>query len=170
MKKSVNRLDEYGAILENLREAGIFVYGTFVFGYPHDTPELYGKTVRFAIDSKMLIAAFNHLVPFPGTPLYAELEDRGRLRYDRWWLSPDYYFGQVPYNPERVSAEQVELSCLEARRAFYSLPSILKRALDSRCNGASPARILTYVQMNRMLRQEVNEKRGVRLGFPGESE
>lgn len=170
MKKSVNRLDEYGAILENLREAGIFVYGTFVFGYPHDTPDLYEETVRFAIDSKMLIAAFNHLVPFPGTPLYAELESQGRMRYDRWWLSPEYYFGQVPYNPERVSAEQVELSCLEARKAFYSIPSILKRAMDTRCNSASLSRILTYAQMNRMLRREVTEKRGVLLGFQGEGE
>lgn len=168
MKKSVNRLEEYGGILDNLREAGIFVYGTFVFGYPHDTPELYQETVRFAIDSKMLIAAFNHLVPFPGTPLYAELESRGRMRYDRWWLSPEYYFGEVPYRPEHVSAENVELCCLEARRAFYGIPSILKRAMDFKCNCASPARIATFAQMNRMLRKEVTEKRGVLLGFQGE--
>lgn len=170
MKKSVNRLDEFGQILENLREAGIFVYGTFVFGYPHDTPDLYEETVRFATKRKMLIAAFNHLVPFPGTPLYTELESQGRMRYDRWWLSPDYYFGQVPYNPESMSATEVEFSCLKARRDFYSIPSILKRAMDVQCNCASPGRLLTYIHMNRMLRREVNDKRGVLLGFQGECE
>ncbi|RJX18063.1 MAG: radical SAM protein [Desulforudis sp.] len=165
MNKSVNRLDEFSRILSNLREVGIFVYGTFVFGYPHDTADLYGRTVAFAQEEKMFIAAFNHLVPFPGTALYRELEAAGKMRYDKWWLSDEYYFGEVPFKPETMTAKEVEERCLLARKQFYSIPSIMRRALDGKCNCGSARNILTYVQINHMLRKEVTEKRGVRLGF-----
>lgn len=168
MNKAANKGEEFGVILENLRDAGIFVYGTFVFGYPHDTTDLFEKTVDFAIREKMLIAAFNHLVPFPGTPLYARLESEGKMRYDKWWLSSRYYFGEVPYNPEKMTAADVETLCLLARKEFYSLASILRRATDRKCNAASIGKLLTYAQINRMLRREVTEKRGVFLGFRDE--
>jgi radical SAM superfamily enzyme YgiQ (UPF0313 family) len=169
MDKSVNRLDWFSEVLANLRTAGIFVYGTFVFGYPHDTVELFDRTVDFAIDEKMMIAAFNHLVPFPGTPLYRELEEQGRMNYDKWWLSDDYYFGQVPFAPKSMSSQEIENRCLEARKRFYALGSIFTRALDKKCNSASIAKLAMYLSINRMLRREVTEKRGVRLGFENES-
>lgn len=158
MDKSVNKLHEFSKILANLREAGIFVYGTFVFGYPYDTESLYGTTVEFAQKEKMFIAAFNHLVPFPGTPLYNELEIKGKMRYDKWWLSNDYYFGEVPFDPENMASKTVEERCLSARKKFYSIPSILKRAMDRQCNFASLRNILTYIQINQLLRKEVTEK------------
>jgi len=34
--------------LSNLRRHRIRVYGTFIFGYDHDTPYGFGQTVRFA--------------------------------------------------------------------------------------------------------------------------
>ena len=97
MGKRINQVDEYRAALDRLRRAGVFVYGTFIFGYPHDTPESFEESVRFAKEENLFLAAFNHLVPFPGTPLYRELEAEGRLQYPQWWLSEDYRFGQVPF-------------------------------------------------------------------------
>jgi radical SAM superfamily enzyme YgiQ (UPF0313 family) len=38
-----------------------------------DTRETFDRHVRFAKDSGLYIAAFNHLTPFPGTPLYERL-------------------------------------------------------------------------------------------------
>ena len=61
--------------LANLRRHRIFVYGTFIFGYEHDTPQSFDQAVDFATEEGMYIAAFNHLTPFPGTPLYKRLED-----------------------------------------------------------------------------------------------
>lgn len=168
MDKAVNRLDQFSEILANLRDAGIFVYGTFIFGYPHDTVDLFDETVAFARNERMFIAAFNHLVPFPGTPLYKDLEAQGRMNYDKWWMSADYYFGQVPFAPKNMSSGEVENRCLAAREKFYSLGSIFKRALDRKCNAASVSNIAMYFSLNRMLRREVAEKRGVRMGFQSE--
>ena len=60
--------------LANLRRHRIRVYGTFIFGYDGDTPASFAPTVEFAREHALYIAAFNHLTPFPGTPLYRRLE------------------------------------------------------------------------------------------------
>ena len=118
----------------------------------------------------MFIAAFNHLVPFPGTPLYRELQVQGRLRYPKWWLSDEFYFGQVPFNPEGISADKVEHLCHKARTQFYGICSILKRALDVRCNAASLSGLFRYISLNVVMKKEVHTKRGIPLGIAGETQ
>lgn len=116
--------------LANLRRHRIRVYGTFVFGYDGDTPESFKPTVEFARRHGFYIAAFNHLTPFPGTPLYARLKAEGRLLYEAWWLDDRYGYNRIPFQPKGMSPEALRESCLAARREFYSWPSILKRGFD----------------------------------------
>jgi radical SAM superfamily enzyme YgiQ (UPF0313 family) len=116
--------------LENLRRHRIRIYGTFVFGYDGDTPESFTPTVEFARDHGFYIAAFNHLTPFPGTPLYQRLKDEGRLLYDAWWLDDRYSYNRIPFQPRGIDPEELRRRCLEARRSFYSWPSILRRGVD----------------------------------------
>ncbi len=115
--------------LANLKKYRIRVYGTFVFGYDGDTPESFGPTVEFARRHGFYIAAFNHLTPFPGTPLYARLKAEGRLLYDAWWLDDRYGYNRIPFQPKGMSPEALREACLAARREFYSWPSILKRGI-----------------------------------------
>ena len=118
--------------LANLRRHGIAVYGTFMFGYENDSAGSFGQAVEFAIEQDMYIAAFNHLTPFPGTPLYARLKSEGRLRFDAWWLDPGYRYNDLPFTPAAMAPDQVTQGCIAARRAFYSWPSILKRSMRNR--------------------------------------
>ncbi|HEX7121044.1 MAG TPA: radical SAM protein [Gemmatimonadaceae bacterium] len=123
--------------LANLRRYGIRVYGTFIFGYDGDTPESFAPTVEFAQRHAFYIAAFNHLTPFPGTPLYRRLEEEGRLLYEAWWLDEHYSYNRIPFQPRGMSPEALRRACLEARRTFYSWPSILRRGMQpvNRANG-----------------------------------
>jgi radical SAM superfamily enzyme YgiQ (UPF0313 family) len=156
----------YEKALANLRRHGLRVYGTFVFGYDHDTEASFDEAVDFALDQKMFIAAFNHLTPFPGTPLYRRLEAEGRLASDAWWLDPDYRYNQVPFRPERLSPEEVQRRCVEARARFYGLPNIVRRLSDAPNRG--PARMLsTYLMTNLMLRREVRQRDSLPLGDAG---
>ncbi|HEY9249063.1 MAG TPA: radical SAM protein, partial [Rariglobus sp.] len=91
--------------LANLKKHRIRVYGTFVFGYDGDTPESFKPTVEFARRHGFYIAAFNHLTPFPGTPLYARLKAEGRLLYDAWWLDERYGYNRIPFQPRGMSPE-----------------------------------------------------------------
>lgn len=164
MGKRINRVDEYRAALDCLRRAGVFVYGTFIFGYPHDTPASFEESVRFAKAENLFLAAFNHLVPFPGTPLYRELEAAGKLKYPQWWLHEDYRFGQVPFHPEAMAAKEIEEHCHRTRRSFYTWGSILRRSLEFRTNSPTPGRAWAFWMLNWMLRRELGQKAGIPLG------
>lgn len=123
--------------LANLRRYGIRVYGTFIFGYDGDTPDTFDRTVAFAKEQGLYIAAFNHLTPFPGTPLYDRLKRTGRLRFERWWLDEAYTYNTIPFTPANMSADELQRHCIEARRRFYAWPSILRRSImgANRSNG-----------------------------------
>jgi radical SAM superfamily enzyme YgiQ (UPF0313 family) len=117
--------------LANLRRHKVRVYGTFIFGYDGDTPESFAPTVEFAQEHALYIAAFNHLTPFPGTPLYARLKNEGRLLYEAWWLDDRYSYNRIPFTPRGMAPEDLQRSCLAARRKFYSWPSIFRRGFDT---------------------------------------
>src|SRR5262249_27915329 len=112
--------------LANLRKHGIFVYGTFIFGYDHDTPASFDEAVDFATEEGMYIAAFNHLTPFPGTPLYKRLEREGRLRFEAWWRDDRYRYNALPFVPRTLKPEEVTAGGINARRRLYGWPGIVK--------------------------------------------
>ena len=161
MGKRTNHVAEYAARLARLRRAGLAVYGTFVFGYPGDSEETFARTVAFARREKLYLAAFNHLIPFPGTPLHAQAVRDGRLIRPDWWLDPDFRFGQTPLRTEPLPAEAIRTLCLQARREFYNWPSIARRA-----HGRTLRRMATYWMLNALLRREVSEKHDIPLGLP----
>jgi radical SAM superfamily enzyme YgiQ (UPF0313 family) len=165
MGKSFNQMrGGYEVALANLRRYGIRLYVTFVVGYDHDTPDTFRETVDFALRHRFFITAFNHLTPFPGTPLYHRLEAEGRLLYDRWWLHPEYRYGMVPFQPRRMSAEQVEQGCIQMRTEFYRLASIVQRGLDWRVNCDRPAMLANFALINWMIRREVMQRVSYPLG------
>jgi radical SAM superfamily enzyme YgiQ (UPF0313 family) len=131
MNKSFNTMrGGFERALANLRKYRIRVYGTFIFGYDRDTPESFDATVKFAREQALYIAAFNHLTPFPGTPLYDRLEKEDRLLYERWWLDPNYSYNRIPFQPRGMEPEILQRHCLKARREFYSWPSIAQRGFS----------------------------------------
>ena len=163
MKKSFNTMKGgYEQALANLRRHGIRLYVTFILGYDEDNGDTLEETLAFALRHRFYIVAFNHLTPFPGTPLYQRLEAEGRLLYDRWWLHPDYRYGMVPFTPRGMSAKDVERRCIEARRRFYSLSSILRRGLDFEVNGREWFMWTHFFPINLLFRAEVTQ----RVGFP----
>ena len=130
MNKDFNMMKGgYPNALENLRRFNIKVYGTFVFGYDHDTPEIFEESVDFAIEQNFYIAAFNHLTPFPGTPLYTRLQNENKLLYDAWWLDDRYHYNDVPFRTASMEPNEITANCVTSRKRFYSLQSILKRGL-----------------------------------------
>lgn len=154
----------YEAALANLRRYGIRLYATFILGYDDDNGDTFRETLDFAMRHKFYMVAFNHLTPFPGTPLYERLKAEGRLLYDPWWLHPDYRYGMVPFAPRGMSAAQVKQRCIEARAAFYSLPSMFKRSLDFQVNSSNFGMWSNFFLINAMMRREVLQRKDFPLG------
>ncbi len=130
MNKAFNTMrGGFEKALANLHRHRIRVYGTFIFGYDRDTPDIFAQTVSFAKEHALYIAAFNHLTPFPGTPLYTRLQTEGRLLYERWWLDDRYSYNHIPFQPCGMTPEALQQNCLASRREFYSWRSIASRSL-----------------------------------------
>ena len=166
MRKRFNTMRSgYTGALANLRQHGIGVYGTFIFGYEHDTADAFAEAVEFAQAQKMYLAAFNHLTPFPGTPLYRRLQDEGRLRFDAWWLDFRYRYNELPFVPRQLSPEAVTQGCVEARRRFYAWSSILRRSLGNRGDGFM---FRHFFPINALHRNEISLRNGYPLGDESE--
>ncbi|MFN2321540.1 MAG: radical SAM protein [Trueperaceae bacterium] len=153
----------YEVALANLRRHKLRLYATFVFGYDHDTLESFDATLDFAHRHAFYMAAFNHLTPFPGTPLYERLEREGRLRFDTWWLDPDYAYNVIPFAPAQMDHETLRRGCVDARRRFYSLRSIARRSVDA-TNRADAFMWRNFFLINGMLRAEVASRDFYPLG------
>lgn len=170
MNKGFNLMRGGAAVaIANLHRAGLRTYGTFVFGYDDDTAESIRETVRFARAQSLFIAAFNHITPFPGTPLYARLAAEERLRYDAWWLDPAYRYNEVPFLPKRMAHDELAALCLEARRDFYSWGSILQRAKHP-VHLRNPKMLGTFLVANALHQRDVSGRNGLPLGdetWPG---
>lgn len=149
--------------LANFRRFGLRIYGTFIFGYDTDTPKSLDESVRFAREQGLFIAAFNHITPFPGTPLYERLRQEGRLRFERWWLDDAYRYNMVPFHPVNMTADELERLCLDARRTFYSWPSIGQRA-KARVNRRNIYMLGNYLAINAMHQRDVSTRSGMPLG------
>ena len=121
------------------------------------------RTVDAAIELGLGMGAFNHLLPFPGTPLHQELLDGGRLTDPEWWLSPSYRYGDISFTPRTMTGEELHDLCLRARRRFYSFPSIGRRLLH-RGNGWPPKKAAAALGINLLLRKEIDQKDGLPLG------
>ena len=170
MRKGANLagFDRYARAVAVLRDRGLQTWAAFALGYDHETVESVGATVEWAIENRFTFAAFNVLMPYPGTPLYARLAAEGRLLYDgRWWLHPDYRFNSAAFRPARMTADQLTEAAWACRRRWSSAGSIVRRALDPRTNLRSPLRFAVYCAYNPLYRRESWKRQGMRLGLGG---
>lgn len=160
----------YADSLRNFRKHGLAVYGTFLFGYDNDDAAIVQKSIDFAKEHKLFLAAFNHVVPFPGTPLYHRLESEGRLLKPKWWLDPDSRVGDVVFRPKKVSPRELEALCLDARRQFYSWSSMFHRLIDRHANIKNLTMLAVYLGLNLQAHFDIDLRQGLQLGAGMEPE
>ena len=157
----------YAPAIARFREHGIRLYGTFIIGYDGDSQETVQQALEFALKEQFFLAAFNHLTPFPGTPLYRELEADGRLIYPQWWLSDKYRYGEVPFKPVGLERERIQELCHWARRRFYGWSGLWQRGKALRWNLRSPFMTWQFFAINAMMGRDVSGRDGLQLGDAG---
>lgn len=165
MEKSVNlQYADYSLAIKRLRAVGMMVYGTFVFGYETDSKKDFDKVLHFSQQNKLFMNAFNHLVPFPGTPLYQRLKDENKLINEKWWLNENYKFGDVVFKPGNLSPGELAELCYQYRKKFYRCSSIFQRSLDLRANCRTIKKALVFFIGNISSRKDVDFRQGLPMG------
>jgi radical SAM superfamily enzyme YgiQ (UPF0313 family) len=66
-------------LTRELREHGIVLLGSTIIGLEHHTPENIGAEIERAVAHQTDLHQFMLYTPVPGTPLYREMADQGRL-------------------------------------------------------------------------------------------
>jgi radical SAM superfamily enzyme YgiQ (UPF0313 family) len=128
-RKNFNMRRDYRQVIRRLHDRGIAIQGTFVFGFDHDTPDVFAATVDFVNETHIDLPRYAILTPFPNTPLFHRLKQEGRILTEDWSL----YDGQhIVYRPSRMSLEALQQGTEWAWKQTYSYRSIARRLLGSR--------------------------------------
>lgn len=116
--------EDYARGVHVFHRFGIQVNGSFVFGFDHDRQDVFERTVRWIEQQRLECATFHILTPYPGTPLFRQLESEGRLFHRDW---DRYDTSHCVFRPKLMSAEELEGGYAWCYRRLFSLSSIWRR-------------------------------------------
>ena len=105
---------------------GIKVHGMFVIGADTDTKESILATLDFSKNMKLDSVQFLILTPIPGTKLFQDFLNEGRILSTNW----DYYDGHhVVFYPKNMSPLELQKMAFKLFEGFYSYKTALKYLL-----------------------------------------
>jgi radical SAM superfamily enzyme YgiQ (UPF0313 family) len=125
--KKQNLRRSYGEAIARLHSLGIMINGSFVFGMDDDGPDVFERTVEWAVRQGITTATFHILTPYPGTALYERIHAAGRLLHSDW---SRYDTRQVVFQPKLLTPEQLKAGYDGAYREFYRWSNIARGALS----------------------------------------
>lgn len=124
--KKQNLARDYQAVTRRLSDLGIMINGSFVFGMDEDGPDVFDRTVEWAVRNGVTTATFHIQTPYPGTRLHQTLAAAGRIVSHDW---DRYDTRHVVFRPARLTAEQLESGYRGAYRNFYGWRNIARGSL-----------------------------------------
>jgi lipopolysaccharide/colanic/teichoic acid biosynthesis glycosyltransferase/radical SAM superfamily enzyme YgiQ (UPF0313 family) len=137
--KRTPRAEDFARRVAIFHQNGIQVNGSFVFGFDGDRRDVFARTVEWIEANRLECATFHILTPYPGTPLFAQLENEDRLLHRRWRL---YDTAHAVFAPQHLSPEELEQGHRWAYRRLFSHASIWRR------RPAEPLAVLPYLAMS----------------------
>jgi radical SAM superfamily enzyme YgiQ (UPF0313 family) len=116
---------DYRAVTERLHGLGIMINGSFVFGMDDDGPDVFARTVDWALEQGITTATFHIQTPYPGTRLWQRMEAAGRILTRDWDL---YDTRHTVFQPARLTPAQLEAGYGRAYHDFYTWSAIARAA------------------------------------------
>jgi radical SAM superfamily enzyme YgiQ (UPF0313 family) len=154
----------YSEALAIARDHGIAIVGSFILGMDEDTPGSLDRMLELAVEQRLFAVLFNLLTPYPGTGLYETFRREGRLTRPEWWNDPGYTYGSLVFEPRGMSASALSRKRLEMYRAFYGVPSLVRRLCEPRANARDLWHAFTFLAMNLPANREEVMRFGRALG------
>jgi anaerobic magnesium-protoporphyrin IX monomethyl ester cyclase len=121
-------LDQVRAAFKAAKAVGMETIGFFIIGLPGETKETMEDTIRFACELDPVVANFSMATPFPGTQMYDQVLERGRLLVHDWHEFA-FFENKAQFETGEMPAELVEREWREAYRRFYLRPHRVLRTL-----------------------------------------
>lgn len=130
---------DYARRVAIFHDCGIQVNGSFVLGFDRDGPDVFSRTTEWIEAARLECATFHIMTPYPGTPLFAQLEAEGRMLHKNWSL---YDTSHVVFRPRLMTVEQLAEGYAWCYRRLFSHGSIWRRRPQD------PRALLPYLAMS----------------------
>lgn len=124
-RKRQNIDRSYEQVARRVHAAGAMINASFVFGMDDDGPDVFDRTVEWAVATGLETATFHIMTPYPGTALFRRMDAAGRIAHRDW---DRYDTRQVVFRPVGMTPEQLEDGYWRAYRDFYRWPAIWRGA------------------------------------------
>lgn len=109
------------------QDNGINIHGMFIFGSDDDDKKVFRRTSEFCNTFGINSTQFAILVPLPGTPVYNEFEQQGRLIHKVW----QYYDAlHTVFKPKNMTPLELQEGMIDAFNEFYSYTRAINDALN----------------------------------------
>ena len=106
-----------------LKAHSIKIHGMFVMGSDTDDIQTIRSTQKYAKKLDIDSLQFMMLTPFPGTPVFEELKEKGRLLHTMWYK---YDAHHAVFEPRLMTPFELHFETLRAMAKFYSWPAIIR--------------------------------------------
>jgi len=141
-------VENYDALVKKIHNNHMSMFGSFVFGFDHDTPDIFDKTLQAAYDFGIDAAEFNILTPFPITRLFKQLEQDGRI-LTRDWTKYDLH--HVVFRPKLMTPEELHDGFSHVSNKFYSPLKTMQRIANVTLKNRRFPNILVVGGMNAVM-------------------
>ncbi len=123
-RKRTPKVQDYARRVRIFHDHGIQVNGSFVVGFDGDRRDTFATLAEWIETNRLECATFHILTPYPGTPLFRQLEAEGRLLHRNWDL---YDTAHVVFRPKHLTPEELLLGYDWLYRRLFSHRSIWNR-------------------------------------------
>jgi len=130
MRKSLNLKREYARVFRAIHGFGMAVLGAFIFGSDAETPASMARKTGFIQSSSIDVVQTTILTPLPGTRLFRQYEEEGRLSRCRFPEDWDRYdMGELTYAPKLLSEAEFYDTLGRCWGRIYSARSLMYKFL-----------------------------------------
>lgn len=124
VKKTFNKPERFAELLGRVRDHGIAVSSEMIVGMEGDTLDTFERTYCFLMDNRIPLPRVYILTPVPGTAMYRQFEEQGRIfNYD----IANYNGGKCVFHPTGMDAETLQENYWKLYERLYTWGAIAKR-------------------------------------------
>jgi len=123
-KWKMKQVEKYTRSIRKIQDSGIVAFGAFVIGFQHDDLSTFDELRDFTVQNRMP-GQFTLATPIPGSTLYQELQQEGRLYHDVFWNKCNFY--NLVYTHENLTKKEAEDALIRLYEDVFNDENTLKR-------------------------------------------
>lgn len=135
--KGTNKVENYGRAIKRIKDHGMIVTGFFMFGFDHDTTEIFDRTLQAMYQWGIDEASFSIVTPYPGTRLFERLEKEKRITSYDW---SRYAEGNLNLKLKNMTEKELIEGIRRIAFDFYSVKNSFRRSFLT--DGFTPVKSL----------------------------